>query len=183
MLGKSRPAEACLPAACLLDSLNYFYSFPFHLCLAPLFLPLPHMQTPAIVTHHLSPAMVHPTTARHTVTRLGLCLWCLNGCPPIAEHSDLQRSSAFSQWAHKPVCFLPPWLPVSTACRETPFPLSNKIETGQWIQKSAREMAISSRDPINCVFFRNHFGNVAGLKATDYSIEKCTLFSVIQRLH
>lgn len=124
--------------------------------------------------------MVHPTTARHAVTSLGLCLWCLNGCLPVAEHSDSQQGSAFPRWAHKPVRFLPAWLPVSTTSREIPLPLPNKNEIGQWIQKSAREKGIGFRDPINLVFLGNHFGKVAGLKATDYSIEKYTLLSVIQ---
>lgn len=45
---------------------------------------------------------------------------------------------------------------------------------------SAREMGITFRDPINLVFLGSHFGKVAALKATDYSIEKYTLFSVIE---
>lgn len=44
------------------------------------------------------------------------------------------------------------------------------------MQKLAREMGISFRDPINLVFLGNHFGKVAGLKATDYSIEKIHTF-------
>lgn len=85
LLCKSRPSEACLPAACLLDPfLNVFL----------LFFTLPHMQIPAVVTHRLSPAMVHPTRARCAVTSLGLCLRCLTGCLPIAKHSDSQQGSA-----------------------------------------------------------------------------------------
>lgn len=54
------------------------------------------------------------------------------------------------------------------------------MEIGHWIQKLAREMGIGFRDLINLVFLGNRFGKVDGLKATDYSIEKYTLFSVIQ---
>lgn len=65
---------------------------------------------------------------------------------------------------------------------ESLFPLSNKIEIGQRIQKSAREMGISLRDPINLVFVGNDSGKVA-VKATDYSIEKYTVFSVLNNFH
>lgn len=55
-----------------------------------------------------------------------------------------------------------------------------KIEIGQWIQKSVRDMEVSFRDPIYLVFLGSHFGKADVLKATDYSIEKYMLFSVIQ---
>lgn len=180
---QSRPPEACLPVACLLHPFLiffFFYPFPFHFCLYLLCLPLPYTQIPAVVTHHVPPVMVHPTAARPAVTSPGLCPCWLTGCLPVAEHSDSQLGSAFPGWEYKRVSFLPVWLLVSATSCETPSPLPNKIETGQWIQKSARVVGIGFRDPINFVFVGNHFGKAAGLKATDYGIEKCTLFSVIQ---
>lgn len=41
-------------------------------------------------------------------------------------------------------------------------------------------MGTTFGDPINLVFLGSHFGKVDALKATDYSIEKYTLLSVIQ---
>lgn len=41
-------------------------------------------------------------------------------------------------------------------------------------------MGIGFRDLVNLVFLGNHFGKVDDLKATDDSIEKYMLFSVIQ---
>ena len=174
MLCKSRPSEACLPAACLLDPfLNVFLRFPFPSLSCTSVSPSPTHANMCYSNPPLASCDGPPDKSQACSHKSGLV-------PAVFEWlSSYCRTQQFtagfclpSRWAHKPVRFLLAWLPVSTTSCESPFPLWNKIEIGQWIQKSAREMGICFRDPINLLFLGNHFGKVVGMKAADYSMEK-----------
>lgn len=182
MLCKSGPSEACLPAACLLDLfLNIFLLFPFSSLSCSCLSPSPTHAN----TCNSNPPLVScddpPSNSQACSHKSGLVPAVFQW---LSTYCWMERFAVGfclpSRWAHKPVHFLPAWLPVSTTSRETPFPPPNKIEIGQWFQKSAREMGIGFRDPINLLFLGSYFGKVSGLKTTDYSIEKDTLFCVIQ---